>query len=228
MVNTKQNSRKMKMGTRRVKKSKRSRKQRGGQAVPMLESTTSSSSTSTISPSSSTSTMSKMPASKLPMPTSTRSMSTTSTSTVPLKSVDLYFKLESAQNIPKFISSSDPGITVDDTKSSSGKATITIKPSLGNLHDYSGSGWSQASKWISLPPSRMDKPANALRLTQGNKLIRKRNGLSIQNNQIKLPSLLSNVEANGLDKATFGIGINPGDPNNGNAVIKITFMFAVV
>ena len=254
MVSTKQKSRKMKMGTR-TKKSNRSRKQRGGQTSTMSESTSSmpesssstssmpesssstssmpeitstmpelSSSTSTMSTSTSPTTTSRV--SKLPMSFSrTTSTKPTPTSTVPLKKVDIYFKLEGGK--PKFVSSSDAGITVGGT--STGTATIKINPSLGKLHDYSGSGWTQANKWVPLDPDRrIDKPTSALRLAvvNTNNLIRKIGGKLILPNQIKLPSLLSAVDAKGLEKATFGIGTNPGDPKNGNAVILITLMFA--
>lgn len=208
----------MKMGTR-TKKSNRSRKQRGGQTSTMTMPELSSS----------TSTMSASKISKLPMSsstsTSTKPLTPISTSTIPLKKVDVYFNLEGGK--PKFISSSDPGITVGAT--STGTARIKINPSLGKLYDYDGSGWTQANKWVSLDPDRrIDKPTNALRfaVVNTNNLIRKIGGKLILPNQIKLPSLLSEVDAKGLEKATFAIGTNPGDPNNGNAVIKIILMFA--
>jgi hypothetical protein len=159
--------------------------------------------------------------------TSTKPSTSTSTptSTPPLKKVDVYFKLEGGK--PKFISSSDAGITVGGT--STGIATININPSLGKLYDYDGSGWTQANKWVPVDPkAKIDKATNALRLTvvNTNQLIRKIDGKSILPSQIKLPSLLSKVDAKGLDKATFAIGTIPGDSKNGNAVIKIILMFA--
>ena len=237
MVSTKQKSRKMKMGMR-AKKSNRSRKQHGGQTSTMSESTSSmpelSSSTSSM-PELSSSTMptSTMPTStlptttsrvsKLPMSSSTSTKPPTSTLKTPLKKVDIYFKLEGG--VPKFVSSSDPGITVDTTPIIA-QTTMNINPSLGKLHDYSGSGWSQANRWVSVPPSRMNQSRNALRLSVGDNLIRKIGARSILPKQIQLPSLLSTVVAKGLDKAIFGIGTKPGDPKNGNAVMLITLMFA--
>ncbi len=159
------------------------------------------------------------------MPMSSTSTKPSPTSTAPLKKVNIYFKLE--EGAPKFVSSSDPGITVDTTPKIA-QAAIKINPSLGKLYDYSGSGWSQANRWVSIPLSKLNKGTNALRLSVGDNLVRKIGApsASILRNQIQLPSLLPGVIAKGLDKATFGIGTKPGDPKNGNAVILITLMFA--
>jgi hypothetical protein len=144
--------------------------------------------------------------------------------------VDLYFNVDNPLKGPTFIKSSDPRVKYVSS-GNGGTAVVSIDKSLGTLKGFNGSGWSQANRWIPLPPAKLDFANNALNIKQPfgsstrylyNQAYNKH--MLSSNVEVKLPQQVSNIILGGLDTATFGLGTNAGakiDENDENKRAKI-------
>jgi len=145
--------------------------------------------------------------------------------------VTLYFGNDNPAKGPNFISSSDPRVKY--VSSAVASANISIDPSLGPLKSFSGSGWSDANKWIPVTGAKLDNAINALNIkqqqTSGTRLLRNptyTKPMLAATKEVKLPQQVSNITIGGLDTATFALGKKPGgDTNNRNAKILVSLTF---
>ena len=141
--------------------------------------------------------------------------------------VDLYFNVDNPLKGPTFIKSSDPRVKYVSS-GKGGTAVVSIDKSLGTLKSFNGKGWSQANRWIPLPPARLDFANNALNIKQpfgsGTRFLHNptyKNRMLSSNVEVKLPQQVSNIILGGLDTATFGLGTNIGAQIDVNKEAKI-------
>jgi len=145
--------------------------------------------------------------------------------------VNLYFNLD-ATGKPVLISSDDAGVTFMSS-SVGGNAVVNIGSALGPLKGFSGSGWSQANKWVPLTAAKLDKASNALYIEgQVGSSLKKLHLAAYKpapaltsTTESVLPKQVSQITIRGLDTATFGLGTNAGDPANGAAKMLVTLTF---